>query len=79
MFQNDFPALLPNVPGPKENSETDDPLFRAAPARGTCRVMCFHPRSDLTLPRMSLKEIRLIIDRYSLLSNKKKKCLISIF
>ena len=37
VFQNDFPALLEEVPTPQEND--DDPLFRAGAARGTCRVM----------------------------------------
>ena len=37
VFQNDFPALLEEVPTPPQ--EPDDPLFRAGAARGTCRVM----------------------------------------
>lgn len=28
------------------------------------RVMCFHPRSDVTLPRMTLEEICAVIERW---------------
>lgn len=59
MFTNDFPALLEDVPQP---IESNDPLFQIAPARGTCRVMCFHPKSNKTLPIMTPKEIRTVID-----------------
>ena len=34
VFENDFPALLENVPAPPES---DDPLFKIKPACGTCR------------------------------------------
>ncbi|XP_052796859.1 galactose-1-phosphate uridylyltransferase-like [Mya arenaria] len=60
LFTNDFPALLEEGPAPEESS---DPLFRCAEARGTCKVMCFHPWSDITLPLMSLPEIRVVIDK----------------
>lgn len=59
VFTNDFPALLENVPAPPAS---DDPLFQAREARGTCRVMCFHPKSNKTLPVMTPKEIRTVID-----------------
>jgi UDPglucose--hexose-1-phosphate uridylyltransferase len=61
VFTNDFPALLEDVPLPPSN---DDPLFQMRGARGTCRVMCFHPKSNRTLPIMSPKEISLVIDRW---------------
>lgn len=61
VFTNDFPALLENVPAPPSS---EDPLFQAREARGTCRVMCFHPKSNKTLPVMSPKEIRTVIDEY---------------
>ena len=28
------------------------------------RVMCFHPRSDLTLPIMTVEEIRLVVEEW---------------
>ncbi|KAM9262748.1 galactose-1-phosphate uridylyltransferase [Morus bassanus] len=62
VFPNDFPALQPDAPEP---GDSDHPLFRAAAARGVCKVMCFHPWSDLTLPLMSLAEIRAVIDAWA--------------
>ncbi|NWQ82703.1 GALT uridylyltransferase, partial [Columbina picui] len=62
VFPNDFPALQPDAPEP---GDSDHPLFRAAAARGVCKVMCFHPWSDLTLPLMSLSEIRAVIDAWA--------------
>ncbi|XP_067013496.1 galactose-1-phosphate uridylyltransferase isoform X2 [Anabrus simplex] len=61
VFNNDFPALLEDVPNPPES---DDPLFQMAGARGLCRVMCFHPKSNVTLPVMTIPEIRAVIDKW---------------
>ena len=61
VFTNDFPALLENIPAPPQS---DDPLFQAASAEGTCRVMCFHPKSNRTLPLMSPKEIQDVINEW---------------
>ena len=58
MFDNDFPALLEDVPEPEESG---DPLFRAAGARGTCKVMCFSPKSNVTIPIMSVEEIKAVV------------------
>ena len=44
---------------------SDDPLFQTAQARGTCKVMCFHPWSDITLPLMELKDIRNVVDTWA--------------
>ncbi|NXU75546.1 GALT uridylyltransferase, partial [Oreotrochilus melanogaster] len=62
VFPNDFPALQPDAPEP---GDSDHPLFRAAAARGVCKVMCFHPWSDLTLPHMTLMDIRAIINKWA--------------
>lgn len=61
VFDNDFPALLEDVPEPQE---PDNPLFKSAAARGTCRVMCFSPKSNITLPLMSQTEIKAVIDTW---------------
>ncbi|XP_067320792.1 galactose-1-phosphate uridylyltransferase isoform X1 [Anolis sagrei] len=61
VFDNDFPALQPDAPEPDADGH---PLLRAASARGVCKVMCFHPWSDLTLPLMSLAEIRNVVDKW---------------
>ncbi len=59
VFDNDFAALLPDVP---ESAPGDNPLFRAESVRGTARVMCFSPRHDLSLPQMAVPEIREVVD-----------------
>lgn len=61
IFNNDFPALLTDSPNPPES---EDPLFQAAEARGKCRVICFHPWSDLSLPEMEVADIRHVVDTW---------------
>lgn len=58
VFDNDFAALMPT---PVEPPPSDD-LLRAEPVAGTCRVICFSPRHDLTLPEMALPDIRRVVD-----------------
>lgn len=63
VFDNDFAALLPAVEGePKLESS---PLFRAEPETGICKVICFSPRHDLTLPQLSLDEAEAVIDTWT--------------
>ncbi|NUN97277.1 MAG: UDP-glucose--hexose-1-phosphate uridylyltransferase [Candidatus Omnitrophica bacterium] len=59
VFTNDFSALLPEDPS---SSGLVDPLLHSEPARGTCRVICFSPRHDLTLARMEADEIRQVVE-----------------
>ncbi|XP_039278706.1 probable galactose-1-phosphate uridylyltransferase isoform X2 [Nilaparvata lugens] len=61
VFDNDFPALLEDVPSPEKS---DDPLFQMLPATGKCKVMCFHPKSNVTIPVMTLEEIVAIINKW---------------
>jgi UDPglucose--hexose-1-phosphate uridylyltransferase len=62
VFTNDFPALLPDV---QQSAASDDPLFRGQQVAGTCRVMCFSPRHDLTLPELELPAIRKVVDLWA--------------
>ncbi|XP_058268194.1 galactose-1-phosphate uridylyltransferase isoform X2 [Hemibagrus wyckioides] len=62
LFDNDFPALQPDAPDP---GSAHHPLFQTKPARGVCKVMCFHPWSDVTLPLMQPGEIRKVIDKWA--------------
>ncbi|KAG9354057.1 hypothetical protein JZ751_012181 [Albula glossodonta] len=62
LFDNDFPALQPDAPDP---GPRDHPLFQTKAARGVCKVMCFHPWSDITLPLMELGEIQRVIDKWA--------------
>ncbi|MFN2204208.1 MAG: UDP-glucose--hexose-1-phosphate uridylyltransferase [Caldilineaceae bacterium] len=59
VFENDFAALLPNGPT-AEIGEGD--LLRAEAETGTCRVICFSPRHDLTLPQFEVSQIRQVVD-----------------
>ncbi len=59
VFDNDFPALLPDTPK-SEINEKD--LIVAQSESGICRVVCFSPRHDLTLARMTAGETRKVID-----------------
>jgi UDPglucose--hexose-1-phosphate uridylyltransferase len=61
VFNNDFAALLAKAPDP----DTVDPLFRAAGAHGTSRVICFSPDHSKTLPELSLTQIGAIIDTWA--------------
>jgi len=59
VFTNDFAALLPEVP---EEELAPYPLLRAQGLQGTCRVLCFSPRHDLSLAEMGVDEIRRVVD-----------------
>src|SRR6201995_812682 len=57
VFTNDFAAIMPNdAPVAEETG-----LLRAQTVSGTCRVICFSPRHDWTLPAMPLEAIRGVV------------------
>lgn len=58
-FNNDFSALLP---GTIEQQMNDADLLVGASEKGLCKVVCFSPRHDLTLPEMSQQELRQVVD-----------------
>jgi UDPglucose--hexose-1-phosphate uridylyltransferase len=66
VFTNDFAALLPDTPpgeatagaGGAEHS----PLLLARSERGTCRVVCFSPRHNLTLAEMATEDLAAVVD-----------------
>jgi UDPglucose--hexose-1-phosphate uridylyltransferase len=58
VFDNDFAALLPDTPP----AGTRHPLLGWESVQGTCRVICFSPRHDLTLPEMAVEDIRRVVD-----------------
>ena len=62
VFTNDFPALLGGTP-PAPKSESG--LLRVESVRGTCRVICFSPRHDMTLAEMDTPEIRRVVDLWA--------------
>ena len=48
----------------KDADAREDELFRTEPASGTCRVMCFHPKSNVTVPLMSAAEMEAVVERW---------------
>jgi len=60
VFDNDFSALLPPEPG-FASKGMDSPLYKVEPESGICRVVCFSPRHDLTLPQMTQKEVEAVV------------------
>jgi len=62
VFENDFAALKPEAESVKV---ADRGIIVAETERGICRVVCFSPRHDLTLSRMSRNEIRTVIDLWA--------------
>ena len=61
VFTNDFAALLQDTP----EYRSESPLFTSESVGGTCRVICFSPRHDLTLAEMSPADIRRVVDLWA--------------
>ena len=61
-FDNDFPALLPES---ESLHFQEKGLLLADTDRGICRVLCFSPRHDLTIPRMNARELRGVVDAWT--------------
>lgn len=62
VFTNDYAALLP---GESDTTVHEDGLFSVQRVAGTCRVICFSPRHDLTLAEMEEQDIRTVVDLWS--------------
>ncbi|GAB4563764.1 MAG: UDP-glucose--hexose-1-phosphate uridylyltransferase [Anaerolineales bacterium] len=59
VFDNDFSALLPDES--TDSHESGHPLLVSAAERGICRVVCFSPRHDLTLPELEIPAIENVL------------------
>jgi UDPglucose--hexose-1-phosphate uridylyltransferase len=59
VFNNDF-AALQDIP--LKGTESSHPLLQREIPQGTCRVVCFSPRHDLTLPEMTVDRIGQVVD-----------------
>lgn len=62
VFTNDFSALLPDN---DEKTVDTNPLFRAQPEKGICKVICFSPRHDLSLARFQPEQARKVVDTWT--------------
>lgn len=58
VFDNDFAALLPPEAQVEQPSSG---LFTAEPESGLCRVVCFSPRHDLTLPELPQEAVETVV------------------
>ncbi len=61
VFTNDFAALRPDT----SVATVEEGLLRAHGQRGTCQVLCFSPRHDLTLAGMDEQAVRHVIDTWA--------------
>jgi len=62
VFDNDYPALLREVPS---SGIARNGLLVAQAETGICRVVCFSPRHDLTLSQLDNSDLRRVIDVWS--------------
>ncbi|KAA3656734.1 MAG: UDP-glucose--hexose-1-phosphate uridylyltransferase [Calditrichaeota bacterium] len=62
VFDNDYPALLEDIPKIKDSSNS---LFQIESVRGISRVICYSPKHNFTLPEMPIEDIRKVIDVWS--------------
>ena len=61
VFTNDFAALRPD----SATGRHEDGLLVAEGEAGTCRVVCYSPRHDLTMARLSVDEVGRVIDLWA--------------
>ena len=61
VFANDFGALMPSQDAP---TLTADPLFQRESTDGECRVVCFSPEHNLTLPELSLPALIAVVQTW---------------
>ncbi|KAG1675298.1 Galactose-1-phosphate uridylyltransferase [Nymphon striatum] len=47
-----------------ENDSSCSDLLQCSPAEGTCRVMCFHPSTNITIPEMENSFVLNIIEKW---------------
>lgn len=62
VFDNDFAALLPATDEPDPGG--GHPLLTRQAENGVCRVICFSPRHDLSLPDLPLSTLRSVVDTW---------------
>ena len=63
VFPNDFPALLPQASGPIEIEAKA--LIKEQAIAGTCRVLCYSPRHDLSLAGMPEAAVTKVVETWA--------------
>jgi len=61
-FENDFSALLPDETSVHASTH---PLLASVAERGLCKVVCFSPRHDLTIPELELPIVEKVISTWA--------------
>jgi UDPglucose--hexose-1-phosphate uridylyltransferase len=61
VFENDFAAMHPDTPA---GEWAEGGLLVAETEPGVCRVVCFSPRHDLTMAKMSAAELGNVVDTW---------------
>ena len=65
-FTNDFAALKGDLADDDKAELTgSDGPFQTSSATGTCRVLCFSPRHDLSLAQMSVEAIAVVVELWA--------------
>ena len=62
VFDNDFPALLPDA---NEERFECEGILAAEAESGICRVVCFSPDHSLTLAHLCRQQIRAVVDTFA--------------
>jgi UDPglucose--hexose-1-phosphate uridylyltransferase len=62
VFDNDYPALVPDARAAAVNEGN---VIVVESEAGICRVGCFSPRHDLTIPAMSPGELQAVVDMWT--------------
>lgn len=62
VFDNDYPALLPDQVG--EPADEPGQLMVRESVRGVCRVVCYSPRHDLSLAELAGESVEAVIDTW---------------
>lgn len=62
VFTNDFSAVLPEA---GQLPPDASPLLHSEPVAGVCRVICFSPRHDLSLPQLPVAAIEGVINTWA--------------
>ncbi|KAJ1660651.1 galactose-1-phosphate uridyl transferase [Dispira simplex] len=66
VFDNDFPAVLPHrvTESSETQAEESSTITLATPVRGTCKVICYSPRHDLSMAEMPVPDILRIVETW---------------
>ncbi|MBN1536926.1 MAG: UDP-glucose--hexose-1-phosphate uridylyltransferase [Anaerolineales bacterium] len=65
VFDNDFPALIKTDAQKQSNDDTADRFYIAEQESGICRVVCFSPRHDLTLPELPHEQVIRVVQTWA--------------